>query len=394
MNFPGRSLLRRAAARLGRFFQEPDPPAGSPFKAQAGSFARSEAVPPGSPLVSVVVPCYNHGRVVGEAVNSILTQTWQDAEILIVDDGSDQPETVRRLDRLQHPRTVVIRHERNRGLPAARNTGLRQARGRYVCCLDADDKLHPTYLEKALSLMESNLGIGFVYAWTQVFGEESRTWYTPQFDPEGLLDHNQLNPPAVFRRAAWEEVGGFREAMRDGYEDWEFWIRLAYHGYRGFRMPEKLIFVRREGESFIHRAAARQQELVQQIKDLNPGIYQDRSWLQDVLQGYDDVYVDRPFLNLRASDAFRPLENPRLFVYQGGVGSSSADFQRLARKLTGHEGQAVVVALVPLEEEAADELFRLTDHVYILPHFLPEYAWDGFVEGVLKGARGLGEVQV
>jgi glycosyltransferase involved in cell wall biosynthesis len=390
MNLPGCSLLNRATGWLKGLMGDYDLPAVSPFKAQAGAFAEVEPAPPDSPLVSVVIPCFNHGRVVGEAVESILKQTWQDTEILIVDDGSDQPETIAILEDFSRPRTRVFHHQQNLGLPAARNTGIQNAKGKYICCLDADDKLHPTYLEKALCLMESNLGIDFVYAWTQVFGEENRVWYALQFDPEGLLDHNQLNPPAVFRRRCWEKAGGFREVMRDGYEDWEFWIRLAYHGCRGFRIPEKLIYVRREGESFIHRAAARHQELVQQIKDLNPEVYQDRSWLRDVLREYDDIYVDQPFYNLKDPDALRPLDNPRLLVYRGSQDSSSADFQRLLRALKAHRGEVVVVSLVPLREEAADKLLRLTEYVYILPHFLPDYAWDVFLEMVQTVRTGEG----
>ena len=372
----GRSFLDRVHDALG--FER------SPFPIKTESFVEEDHWPEEEPLLSVVIPCYNHGKVLGEAVDSVLGGTWGDLEILVVNDGSDQEDTVEELQSFSRSKTTILHHTQNRGLPASRNTGIHHARGKYVCCLDADDKLHSTYLEKSLCLLESNLGIDFVYAWTQVFGEENRVWYAPQFDPEGLLDHNQLNPPAVFRRRCWEKAGGFREVMRDGYEDWEFWIRLAYHGCRGYRIPNKLIYGRREGESCIHRAAARHQELVQQIKDLNPEVYQDRSWLRDVLREYDDVYVDQPFHNLKNPDALRPFDNPRLLVYRGSQDSASADFQRLLRALKAHRGEVVVASLVPLGEEAADELFRLTEYVYILTHFLPAYAWDGFLEMVRK----------
>lgn len=102
------------------------------------------------PFVSVVIPCYNHRQFVAEAIQSILEQTLQDVEIIVVNDGSTDGETVHILNALERPKTRIIHLPLNVGLPAARNAGIREAQGKYVCCLDADDKLHPTYLEKAV----------------------------------------------------------------------------------------------------------------------------------------------------------------------------------------------------------------------------------------------------
>ena len=339
------------------------------------------------PLLSVVIPCYNHGEVLGEAVDSILGGSWADLEILVVDDGSDQEGTRKALGNFSRPKTVVLRHDRNRGLPAARNTGIDQARGKYVCCLDADDKLAPSYLEKATLLLESNQGVDLVYAWTQVFGEEDRVWHAPAFDPEDLIDHNLLNPPAVFRRRAWEQVGGFREELRAGYEDWEFWIRLARAGYRGYRIPEKLIHVRRVGRSFIHRAADRHDQLVAQIRRLNPEVYQDTSWLEEVRAGYKDLYLEDPLVNLRDPDAYRKWENPALWVLSGQGRGLKRELKDLWETIDGHEGDAILVLTKPVGEEVLDELAGLIDWVYALPHFLPRYAWESFLEESLQGAR-------
>ena len=113
------------------------------------------------PFVSVVIPCYNHGQYVEEAVQSILRQTWQNFEIIVVNDGSNVQDTVEILRDFHMPKTRVLHLSQNVGLPAARNAGIREAKGKYVCCLDADDKLHPTYLEKAIVTMEVNSGLSF-----------------------------------------------------------------------------------------------------------------------------------------------------------------------------------------------------------------------------------------
>lgn len=358
-----------------------------PFSSPRVERAEAELWPKDRPLLSAVVPCYNHGHYVGEAVDSLLAQSWQDLEVLVVDDGSDAPETVQALENFSRPRTKVIHHDRNRGLPAARNTGIQRARGKYVCCLDADDKLHPTYVEKALCLMESNLGVDLVYAWAQVFGDEDRVWHAPQFDPSVLIYHNQLNPPGVFRRAAWEEVGGFREAMRQGYEDWEFWIRMARAGYRGYRIPEKLIYVRRVGRSFIHEAMDRHDQLVAEIRRYNPEVYGDLEWLDAVEQQKADVYVDRPLLNVADRGAFAALEEGVVRVIRPSLRPLRGQIGDLWEEAGGAEEETVVVCTVPVGEELLDRLYALTDHVYVLPHFLPRYAWEGFMDVVLEKVR-------
>src|SRR5207248_10063202 len=97
--------------------------------------------------VSVIIPCFNLGGYLDEAVESVLAQTFQDFEILIVDDGSTDEETRRVLAYYRKPRTRVVRSE-NRGLPAAKNLGLAHTTAPLVCMLDADDQLDPALLEK------------------------------------------------------------------------------------------------------------------------------------------------------------------------------------------------------------------------------------------------------
>src|SRR5215470_13852858 len=102
------------------------------------------------PLVSVVIPCYNHGRYIGEAIESVLAQTMQDFEILVVDDGSTDPETTELFSAPPWPRTSVFRIA-NGGVGPARNFLIARARGEFVCALDADDKLHSEYFARTLA---------------------------------------------------------------------------------------------------------------------------------------------------------------------------------------------------------------------------------------------------
>ena len=92
------------------------------------------------PQVSVIIPCYNQGRYLDDAITSVLVQTYQNFEILIVDDGSTEPETIEILQDYQQPKTRIIRTE-NQGVATARNLGIAQAQGTYILPLDADDKI-------------------------------------------------------------------------------------------------------------------------------------------------------------------------------------------------------------------------------------------------------------
>jgi glycosyltransferase involved in cell wall biosynthesis len=200
------------------------------------------------PRISVLMPCFNHGAFIDEAVESVLTQTFQDLEILIVDDGSTDIATREKLASLTAPKTTVLRTE-NRGLPAARNHAARHAAGQVYCALDADDRLAPAWFEKGLRLLDERPAIAFVSHWLETFGDERWTWMPDRCDLPSLLARNTVNGAALIRREAFDAVGGYDEAMRDGCEDWDFWLRLVERGFTGAIIPEVLFHYRRRSDS-------------------------------------------------------------------------------------------------------------------------------------------------
>jgi hypothetical protein len=201
-----------------------------------------------TPRVSVVVPCYNQGEFLDEAVGSALAQTFDDIEIIVVDDGSTEPETRRLLDGYRRPRTRVLRGP-NRGLSGARNVGIREAQGEFICCLDADDVLEPQLLEKSIAVLDARPEVTFVSHWLRTFGDESWTWTPERCDFPALLDANTVNGAAPVRRQALLDAGLFDETMRDGCEDWDLWITLVERGHIGAILPEFLFRYRRRPDS-------------------------------------------------------------------------------------------------------------------------------------------------
>jgi len=191
-----------------------------------------------APAVSVVVPCYNERRFLDGLMRSLAHQTFRDFEVIIVDDGSSDPETRRKLDRLQD--TVRVIHQQNGGPSSARNAGIHAARADIVFTLDCDDTIESDFLAETVPLLKASpADVGMVFSDVRLTGAETgiSTRYFNRFD---LLFTNTLSAGLVMRREAWRAVRGYDEAMRDGYEDWDFSLRLADAGYRGVRVPQPL----------------------------------------------------------------------------------------------------------------------------------------------------------
>jgi glycosyltransferase involved in cell wall biosynthesis len=201
------------------------------------------------PRVSVLIPCFDLGSTLEEAVQSVLGQGYRDHEILIVDDGSADRQTVAILDRAAWPGTRVFRRP-HAGLAAARNFALSQARGTYVCALDADDRLDPAFLEKTVRVLETDPETTFVSCWLDAFGEREWRWTPEECDLPALLAQVTVATCALVRRQAVLDVGGYDGQMpHQGYEDWDLWISLVERGHRGVILPEVLFHYRQRAGS-------------------------------------------------------------------------------------------------------------------------------------------------
>lgn len=190
------------------------------------------------PTISVVVPCYNGGQFLDQLTASLARQTFRDFEVVIINDGSTDIATLEKLATLDPDIRVI--HQENRGLSAARNTGFAAANADLVMDLDCDDQLEPTYLTETLAALQAaGLEVGFAFTHVRLVGGahgvQKRYWN--EFD---ILFKNVIGYSMLIRKAAWLKIGGYDESMRDGYEDWEFNIRLIGAGYAGIEIPKPL----------------------------------------------------------------------------------------------------------------------------------------------------------
>jgi len=187
------------------------------------------------PTISVFLPCYNAHIYLPRALESLRTQTFQDFEIIIINDGSTDPETVAYLETV--PDDIRVVHQENRGLAGARNRGFTEARAELILPLDCDDWLAPHFLEEAYAALQAAPRKSFIFAGLTLEGEGEGA-LEKQFNLFEQLYFNQLPYCMLMPRAAWEEIGGYDEAMRLGYEDWEYNIRLGLHGWTGIPLDK------------------------------------------------------------------------------------------------------------------------------------------------------------
>lgn len=194
--------------------------------------------------VSIIIPCYNDGQYLQEAVGSALKQTFHDIEVIVIDDGSVDAETQRILKFVSHQDRVTLLRQENQGPSAARNFGIRESRGEYFLPLDADDLIEPGYVAEAVDVMESVPNVGIVYCRADFFGDLKGPWNLPAFSWPTMLVHNLIFNASIFRKADWKAVRGYDESMRDGREDHDFILRILGLG----RTPHRL-----EGTYFHYR---------------------------------------------------------------------------------------------------------------------------------------------
>ena len=192
--------------------------------------------------VAVVVPCYNLGRTVEEAVDSVLDQTRPAAEILIVDDGSTDVATRQVLARLRRPRCRVLRIE-HAGVAVARNRGADACRAPYIVFLDADDILAREYIEQTAARLDADAGLSFVSCAVQAFEGASYVWKPQGCAALETLTHGSVHVSSMLRRTLWDAVGGFDPAL-PAYEDQDFWLRAIRLGFCGEILDQPLLLYR------------------------------------------------------------------------------------------------------------------------------------------------------
>ena len=190
------------------------------------------------PLISVIIPAYNAERFIAQTIESVIAQSHQNLEILVIDDGSSDSTVNIVQYYMEKDARITVIQQANAGVAAARNRGIEKARGEFIAPIDADDIWFPKYLEAQLPLMD-NMKVGMVYAWSIFIDEvgrlmktcQSNLWQGDDYVP--LINRNLIgNASCVLMRCSCVRlVGGYDSSYRtlnaQGCEDWDLYLRLA-----------------------------------------------------------------------------------------------------------------------------------------------------------------------
>jgi len=238
--------------------------------------------------VSIVIPCHNQGKYLRCAAESALLQSGPVHEIIIVDDFStDDTRRVAEEIIAENPfrQIVLIVSDEQSGLSASRNAAINHARGDVILPLDADDWLHPLYVERAAAAMR-NAKADVVHTDYIRFGLSAGAVRMGPVNPSLLPLSNRLGYCSLFTKDLWKTVGGYPANFPDmGYEDWEFWIAAKDANFS--YVPEYLWFYRVRGGTMAQHALDNHDFLMSRIITRHPDLYADETvmWATGVMEG-------------------------------------------------------------------------------------------------------------
>lgn len=230
-------------------------------------------------FVSVIIPCYNQAEYLPDAVESVVNQTYKNRECLIVNDGSpdNTSDVARQLIAKYGNENIRLLEKPNGGLADARNYGIENSKGEYWIPLDADDKIAPDFIEKTLQIMEQYSDVGFVYSHIQHFGERQDLYYLPDFDADTMVYNDNTGCVcSLVRKSVWKQVGGYNCEMKEGYEDWDFWVGAIEKGWKGYRIPEGLFYYRKREHTMLGDANKKRDRLIATIVLNHKGLYSEK----------------------------------------------------------------------------------------------------------------------
>jgi glycosyltransferase involved in cell wall biosynthesis len=251
-----------------------------------------------TPVISIIIPCYNDAQYIEQSVQSALNQTYPYKEIIIVDDGSNA-ETKAILKKIE-PRITKLITQENQGQSTARNVGIKAAKGEYILILDSDDYFEPTFCEEAITAFKSDENIVIVTCQANLlFPDGSTQPFIPQGGNIGnFMYANCALGTSMFKKADWAKVGGYDETMRRGLEDWEFFINLLKNGGYCYVIPVKLFNYRKREFSTTSRALKVKYDILKYIFLKHKEIYRDN------IEVFIEVF----------SDSLKKLENEKIKV--------------------------------------------------------------------------------
>lgn len=233
-------------------------------------------------LVSIIIPTYNEGGMLLDSVNSARNQTYPNIEVIIVNDGTQDKETIDVLRDLSKDSKIKITNQENGGPSNARNNGIINSKGNYIFPLDADDTIEPEYVEKTVKILDENKDVAFVNTHGNYFGIKNGKYEKQDFSPFHLAWENIVGNSALVRRSVVESVNGYTDPFEGGYEDWDFWLKIIGKGYKWKLLPEYLLNYRVRDNSRSKKNKANFEKFTRELLNNNEEFFK---------KYYQEIYI-------------------------------------------------------------------------------------------------------
>jgi glycosyltransferase involved in cell wall biosynthesis len=340
--------------------------------------------------VSIITPYYNTEEFFVETFVSLQAQSLQNWEWIIVDDGSTDTASVERLARVaEKDSRIKVSRQINAGPAAARNAACNVATGRYLCLLDSDDMIEPTYLEKCVWFLESNPEFAFCNSYSVVFGEQEYLWTNGFESGKAHVLTNSGPPISVIRRSAYLDCGGFDASIRFGHEDWDFWLAMAKTGHWGYTIREFLQWYRKRGNGRfeeIMRSGNVNDEFEKMMRRKYDGL--DKNFPEPArrhLQPYETIETHSHVMNpLVANKSGRRIMFILPWMVTGGADRVNLD---LIEGLTSKGHDITVCATLSTDHRWEHEFSRLTPDVFVLPNILHTSDYPRFLAYLIQSRK-------
>ena len=226
-----------------------------------------------SELISVIVPCFNSGKTLSRTLNSILSQTWHQKEIILVNDGSTDKFTLEVIKKFKKNKNIFVINQENLGLPSARNAGSNYAKGKYLYFIDSDDWIEPQTLDLMYKKIKNNKEIAFVFS-DLIIESDLKKVIKKEYNFFEQLFINQLPYSIFISKNIWSKYGGYDENMKLGYEDWELNIRLGSNNKFGARLEIPLFHYNVSNSGMlISKSSKYHAQIFNYIMAKNPNLY-------------------------------------------------------------------------------------------------------------------------
>ncbi|QLE45941.1 glycosyltransferase (plasmid) [Nostoc sp. C052] len=346
-----------------------------------------------APVVSIISSFFNAHKYFAATYESVINQTWQNFEWIIVDDCSTSPEAIALFDSLPAKSTKIktFYHQINRGLAAGRNTAIAYATGKYLFFMDLDDLLDPTCIEKYVLFLETHPEFSFVNSYSVGFQAEEY-WWTHGFNkPSQFIHQNWVTGRLLYRKSDFDCLGGFDENLRF-YEDWERWLKAIVNKQKGWTIPEYLDCYRRLDSGLLTTSRAKITE-EKQVAGLIHSRYEyffNKNYFPDITIQQSDFPAHLSVSNI---DVVNLLERdystkhilcffPHLEV--GGADKFNIDLVTL---LAARGYELSIVTTSKSEHPWHKYFYKVTADIFNLSNFLQDNDWLSFTKYIIKSRQ-------